>query len=96
MTQYLVTAWDYTDPQALERRMAARTAHLEGAKRLKEQGNFILAGAMLNANQEMIGSTMVLQFETPEALEHWKAHEPYILQKVWEKISIHPLRVANI
>jgi uncharacterized protein len=96
MQQYRIHAYDYTDPQALERRMAARTAHLEGAKKLKESGNFVLGGAMLNEAGQMIGSTLILQFESKEELDEYLANEPYISQKVWEHIDIKPFRVAAI
>jgi uncharacterized protein YciI len=62
MKQYLIIAWDVTDSNAQERRLNVRNEHLIGAKKLKENGNFILGGAMLNDDGEMIGSTMVLQF----------------------------------
>ncbi|MEO5912307.1 MAG: YciI family protein [Pelobium sp.] len=94
MKQYLITAWDGED--ALERRMNARNHHLLGAEKLKREGNFILGGAMLNQEQQMIGSTMVLQFETEEEFEEWKRTEPYILNKVWNKVEIHPFKVANV
>ena len=96
MNQYLIYAHDYTDAQALDRRMAARPSHLETVKKLKETGNFILGGAILNDQQQMIGSTLVLQFETTEAFQQWYNHEPYILQKVWENIEVKPFRVANV
>jgi uncharacterized protein len=96
MNQYLITAYDGTDENALERRMNVRPFHLEGAKKLKENGNFIIGGAMLNDEGKMIGSTMILQFENPSDLQHWIAHEPYIQQKVWEKFEVKPFRVANV
>ena len=35
----------------------------------------------------MIGSVMVMQFETEEELEPWKQNEPYITQKIWETVE---------
>jgi uncharacterized protein len=96
MNQYLITAYDGTDENALERRMSIRPFHLEGAKKLKENGNFIIGGAMLNDEGKMIGSTMILQFENPEELQIWIDSEPYIQQGVWEKFEVKPFRVANI
>jgi uncharacterized protein len=88
MNQYLITAYNGTDENALERRMNVRPFHLEGAKKLKENGNFIIGGAMLNDEGKMIGSTMILQ--------DWIDNEPYIQQKVWEKFEVKPFRVANV
>jgi len=96
MTQYIIYAWDYQDDQALNRRMAAREEHLAKAKILKENGNLLIACAILDDNQKMIGSTLVLQFETEQELENWKKNEPYVLQNVWEKIDIKTVKVANL
>jgi uncharacterized protein len=96
MKQYLVTAYDHTNIDALQHRMNIRPHHLDGARELKEKGNFILGGAMLNDDGKMIGSVMVLQFETDEELEAWKKSEPYITQKVWETVDIKPFKVANV
>jgi uncharacterized protein YciI len=96
MNQYLVTAYDYTDDGALPRRMNVRPHHLDGAKELKESGNYILGGAILNEEGNMIGSVMVLQFETEEELGAWKRREPYITQKIWETIDVKPFRVATV
>ena len=94
MNQYLVTAYDYTDEGAVDRRMAVRPHHLDAAKEIKAKGNYILGGAILNDEGKMIGSTMILQFETEEELEAWKSAEPYITQKIWESVDIKPFRVA--
>ena len=96
MNQYLITGYDYTDEGALERRMNIRPHHLDGAKALKETGNYVLGGAMLNDEGKMIGSVMVLQFENEEALEAWKQGEPYITQKVWETVDVKPFKVASV
>ena len=96
MEQYLVTAFDYTDENALERRMAARPAHLEGAKRLKANNQLVLAGAMLNEEGKMTGSSMIVQFEKREELDAWLAEDPYVKEKVWEKVDVKPFRIASI
>ena len=96
MQQYVVHAWDGTDDQALERRMKARPAHFDNSRRIKASGNFVLGGAMLNDEGKMIGSTMVLQFESKEELQQWMDTEPYITENVWQKIDIRPFRVADV
>jgi uncharacterized protein YciI len=95
MNQYLVTGYDYTDEGALERRMNVRQHHLDGTVALRETGNYILGGAILDDAGKMIGSVMVLQFETEEQLEAWKKQEPYITQKIWETIDVKPFKVAS-
>jgi uncharacterized protein YciI len=94
MDQYLITAYDYTDEGALQRRMNVRPHHLDEARKLKDKSNFIIGGAMLNEHGEMIGSTMIMQFENEEELDAWKQSEPYITQKIWETVDIKPFKVA--
>ena len=96
MQQYIICAWDGTDEQTLERRMSVRPDHFDGARKLKANGNFVIGGAMLNDEGKMIGSTMVVQFETKEQLQQWLDTEPYITGKVWEKIDIRPFKVADV
>lgn len=96
MKQYLITAYDYTDEGALKRRMDVRPHHLDGARELKANGNYVLGGAMLDDDGKMVGSIMILQFEDEEQLEAWKQSELYITQKVWESVDIKPFRVAEV
>ncbi|MFD0792188.1 YciI family protein [Mucilaginibacter litoreus] len=96
MDQYLITAYDYTDEGAFERRMNVRPHHLDGAKDLKAKGNYVLGGAMLDEEGKMIGSVMILQFESEEQLEAWKQSEPYITQKIWETVDVKPFKVAAV
>jgi len=96
MNQYLVTAYDYTDDGALKRRMDVRPHHLDGARELKANGNYVLGGAMLSEDGKMMGSIMILQFEDEEQLEAWKQSEIYITQKIWESVDIKPFKVAEL
>ncbi|MGV3559317.1 YciI family protein [Larkinella arboricola] len=94
--QYVLHAYDYTDEQALNRRLAVRTQHLDGARQLKTAGHFILGGALLDAAGKMIGSMMLLDFDSEEQLNNWLQTEVYITGKVWERIDIKPFRQAEI
>jgi len=96
MKQYLVTGYDYTDEGALQRRMNVRPHHLDGAKELKANGNYLIGGAILNEEGKMIGSVMIVQFETEEELEAWKQNELYITGKIWESVDVKPFRVADV
>jgi uncharacterized protein YciI len=92
--EYLVVAYDGTDEGALDRRMNAREAHLEGAKRLKESGNFINGGALLNDDGKMIGSTLYLEFETKEQLDEAIKNDPYTTGGVWQRVETKPIRLV--
>jgi hypothetical protein len=51
---------------------------------------------MLDEAGEMIGSTMIVQFDSEDELRAWLAREPYILEGVWVDWKVHPFRVATI
>ncbi|WP_242494967.1 YciI family protein [Salinicola tamaricis] len=57
MKQYAVVAYDYTDDDALERRLSNRDAHLAGVRELAKQGKFLSGGAILDDDGKMVGST---------------------------------------
>jgi uncharacterized protein len=96
MKQYVIIARDGLDEAAPARRSKLRPLHLEGARRLKSSGNFVIGGAMLDETGTMRGSIMIVQFETENQFQEWYANEPYITGKVWEKIDIQPFRVAEV
>ena len=89
-------AYDGTDEKALERRMAFREQHLAGAKILKDKGSFIEGGAMLDDAGKMIGSVMIVAFNTKEEFDAWFAQEPYVTGKVWESVEVKPFRRAVV
>ncbi|TAE32209.1 MAG: hypothetical protein EAZ91_04880 [Cytophagales bacterium] len=93
---YVVHAYDGTDEQALDRRMSVRPMHLDGAQKLRDLGHYVLGGALLSPEGKMIGSMMVLDFETDEQLQDWLSWEPYVQNKVWETIDIKPFRQAKV
>ena len=96
MIQFNIYALDHTDSDALNRRMAVRPKHLEGVKKLKESGNFIIGGALLDDANKMIGSTMILQFETEAEFYAYLKNEPYVLGVVWGNTTIRKMRVATV
>lgn len=92
--QFVVTALDGRDPQALERRMAARTAHLEQFERMKSQNKFLFAAALLDDNEQMIGSVVFCDFSDRHELDEWLKDEPYVIGNVWQDIQVKPCRVV--
>ncbi|GAB3996131.1 hypothetical protein GCM10028807_38100 [Spirosoma daeguense] len=94
--RYVVHAYDYTDADALSRRMAARPAHFEYARQLKANGQFVLGGALLDSAGKMIGSMLLLEMETEEQLNTYLKTDPYIVAGVWEKIDVKPFRQADV
>ena len=96
MKQYLIIAQDGKDDGALDRRKEVRPPHLAGAKKLKENNNFVIGGAMLDDNDNMRGSVMIVQFESQEDFQKWYDNEPYITGGVWREIEVKLFRVAEV
>ena len=94
--QFAITAMDYTDAGALDRRMAQREAHLAGVKELVAKGHFISGGAILDGSGKMIGSTLHMEFADRPALDAVLQNDPYIKGKVWERIEICQVRLVPV
>lgn len=92
--QFLLTAYDGKDDGALDRRMSVRKAHINGANELKEAGHLIAGGAILDEAEQMIGSTMFVEFDSKAELDQWLASDPYVTGNVWQDISVLPIRLA--
>lgn len=94
--QFLLLAYDGTDPEALQRRLNVREEHLKRISLLKNSGEFLFGGAILDNNGKMIGSMIVYDFPDRQSLEERLKDEPYLTEKVWEKTEIQPFRLAKI
>lgn len=94
MPQFMIIAHDATDSEALNRRMAARQEHLEHIARAKAEGHAKMGAALFNEQDVMSGSCIIAEFENREALDSWIAHDPYVLQKVWDRITITKCKIA--
>jgi len=94
--QFVVTAIDYTDEDALKRRLENREAHLDRARQLIAEGRFLSGGAILDEQEKMIGSTLHLEFTDRESLEAHLQKDPYISGKVWETIEIREARLVPL
>jgi hypothetical protein len=93
--QFILIAYDGTDPQALERRLKVREEHLKRIEQLKKAGEFLFGGAILDESGKMAGSTIVYEFPDRLSLDESLKDEPYITGGVWEKIEIKPFRMAK-
>jgi uncharacterized protein YciI len=92
--QFIVTGHDGTDAGALDRRMAARDAHMALSEKMFREGNMLFGLALLDDKGKMRGSVMVCEFPDDEALDAWLRVEPYITGKVWEKVDIQECKLA--
>ncbi len=94
--QFAVTAIDYTDAEALDRRMKHREAHLASVKKLIASGKFISGGAILDEEGKMIGSTLHLEFPDRESLDQHLQSDPYIAGRVWEHIEVRLVKLVPL
>ncbi|MBI3547585.1 MAG: hypothetical protein HY078_00895 [Elusimicrobia bacterium] len=86
--QFFITAYDGLDDKALERRMAARQAHIERGDRLREEGKLLYAAAILDDAERMIGSLMIYDAADRAELDRLIKEDPYVAGNVWQKIDV--------
>lgn len=94
--QFVVAGYDGTDEGALERRMVARDKHIELVETMKREGKFLFAAAILNGEEKMIGSILIVDFPSKEELDKWLEVEPYVTGEVWQSIEIKPCKVPQM
>jgi uncharacterized protein YciI len=94
--QFLLLAYDGTDPQAPQRRLRVREEHFKKIGLLKMKSEFLFGGAILDENNEMIGSMIVYDVPDRHSMDKILKDEPYLTNGVWEKIEIKPFRLARI
>ncbi len=90
--QFLVKAYD--GPNMLDKRMEVRPRHLEGMKALGKQ--IICAGGLLDEENAMRGSALVMEFENRAALDAYLESEPYVVEGVWQKIEVEIMNVVLV
>lgn len=93
--QFIVIGRDGTDEGALERRMAARDAHLKVCADSVASGNQLIGAAMMDDAGKMNGSVMVMNFDSRADLDAWLAREPYVSGKVWDRVEVIPCKVPD-
>jgi uncharacterized protein YciI len=91
--QFLVCGYDGMDGEALERRLRVRDDHIALGDKLVERGNMLFGVALLDGDR-MIGSALVVDFPSREAVDEWLEAEPYVVGNVWQRIEVTPCRVG--
>jgi uncharacterized protein YciI len=92
--EFLITAFDGTDSEALSRRLAARTAHLELGNKMIAEGSLLYAAAILDDNDVMVGSSMIVDLPSRKEVDNWLAVEPYVTGNVWKTIEVRKCRTG--
>ncbi len=93
---YTIIAEDVTD--SLEKRLAARPAHLERLNQLKDEGRLILAGPTPAIESEepgpagFSGSLIVAEFDSLASARAWADADPYTIAGVYRQVTIKPFK----
>ncbi len=88
--QFIVKAYD--GEVMLDKRMEVRPRHLEGIERIKE--HVICAGGLLDDEGKMKGSVLIMEYENRAQLDEYLANEPYVQERVWQKIEVERMNVV--
>ncbi|MEQ1419785.1 YciI family protein [Acinetobacter indicus] len=96
MPLFVVTCTD--NEGTVEKRLAIRPQHLERLQQLDDEGRLIVAGAMpkdpANPQVGFYGSTIIVDFESREALDAWLQDEPFLQAGVYGQIEVKPFNKA--
>ena len=93
---YAIIAEDVSD--SLERRLAARPAHLQRLNDLQNVGRLILAGPHPACDTEnpgeagFTGSLIVAEFANLQEAQHWADLDPYIEAGVYARVTVKPFK----
>lgn len=93
---YAIIAVD--TPNSLEKRLAARPAHLARLTELQNQGRLILAGPMPAIDSidpgvaGYSGSLIVAEFSDLAAASAWAETDPFVSAGVYAQVIVKPFR----
>jgi len=86
--QFIVTAYDFDDEDAINRRLSNREAHLSDIEKMVKAGTFLSGGAILNKQGKMIGSSAHVEFPSRAEVDAWVKQDPYTIGRVWNSVEI--------
>lgn len=85
-------------PNSLEKRLAARPAHLDRLQILQSEGRLLLAGPFPAIDSldpgpaGFTGSLIVAEFDSLESARVWADTDPYVAAGVYSRVSVKPFR----
>jgi hypothetical protein len=85
-------------PDSLDRRLAARPAHLDRLHAMQQVGRLLLAGPFPAIDSidpgaaGFSGSLIVAEFDTLAAAQSWADADPYVAAGVYDSVSIKPFK----
>lgn len=96
MTPYVIIGEDV--PNSLEKRLAARPAHLARLNALKDAGRLLLAGPFPAIDSPdpgpagFSGSLIVAEFDDLAAAQSWAEADPYVAAGVYARVTVKPFK----
>ncbi|QXH34490.1 YciI family protein [Pseudomonas muyukensis] len=93
---YAIIASDVEN--SLDKRLAARPAHIERLQQLKAEGRVVLAGPhpAIDSNDPgaagFSGSLIVAEFDSLAAAQAWADADPYLAAGVYDKVVVKPFK----
>ncbi|MGB7502702.1 MAG: YciI family protein [Azonexus sp.] len=85
-------------PGTLDKRLAARPAHVERLQALQSEGRLILAGPCPAIDSPdpgpagFSGSVIVAEFDSLAAAQAWADADPYVAAGVYGKVTVKPFK----
>ena len=92
------TIFGQDTPNSLDKRMAARPAHVARLQALQNEGRLLLAGPFpaLDAADPgaagYTGSLIVAEFASLAAAQDWAKADPYMAAGVYAEVDVRPFR----
>lgn len=83
---------------SLDKRLAARPAHLERLQQLLDQGRLLVAGPNPAIDNEdpgpngFTGSVIIAEFDSMEAAQAWADADPYLAAGVYRSVQVKPFK----
>jgi uncharacterized protein YciI len=86
--------------ESLNKRLAARPAHLERLKALQNEGRLLVAGPTPAIDSEepspegFTGSVVIAEFDNLQQAQEWASKDPYIEAGVYQTTTVKPFKKA--
>ncbi len=93
---YAIISQDVKD--SLEKRLAARPAHIERLSALQNEGRLIIAGPHPAIDSEdpgpagFSGSLIVAEFTSQADAQNWADADPYVTAGIYAQVTVKPFK----